>query len=204
MGRRSLQPPTSRNLLPRDGEALYVARFLSDDEAAALFDVLLQSLAWQQPQLRIFGRIVAAPRLEAWYGDPGASYRYSGLAHDPIPWTVELQNLRKRVQAAADTEFNSVLANLYRTGTDSNGWHADDEPELGTNPIIASISLGTARPFLLRHRASGERIEVALEPGSLLIMQGATQQCWQHSIPKQPTVQTSRINLTFRRVFTHG
>lgn len=145
-----------------------------------------------------------APRLEAWYGDAGASYSYSGLAHEPLPWTPELQRLRERVEVAAGTTFNSVLANLYRDGNDSNGWHADDESELGEQPVIASLSLGAARRFLLRHRASVERVEVVLEAGSLLLMRGKTQQCWKHSVPKQRTVHAPRINLTFRRVVAHG
>lgn len=152
----------------------------------------------------MFGRTVPAPRLEAWYGDPGAAYTYSGLAHEPLPWTAELQDLRERVESATATTFNSVLANLYRSGADSNGWHADDEPELGEQPVIASLSLGATRRFLLRHRASGERVELMLEAGSLLVMRGATQQCWQHCVPKQRTVQAPRINLTFRRVAAHG
>ena len=152
----------------------------------------------------MFGRVVPAPRLEAWYGDEGASYTYSGLAHEPLPWTHELHELRSRVESETGASFNSVLANLYRDGNDSNGWHADDEDELGAEPIIASLSFGTPRRFLLRHRASRETVELALNPGSLLVMRGLTQQCWQHSIPKQRAVHQARINLTFRRVVTHG
>ncbi len=163
-----------------------------------------ETLAWQQPQLRIFGRIVNAPRLEAWYGDTGAAYSYSGLAHEPLPWTPELQALRKRVERTARVSFNSVLANLYRDGSDSNGWHADDEPELGEQPVIASLSLGAPRRFLLRHRKTGDRVEIVLESGSLLVMRGATQECWKHSVPKQRTVQMPRINLTFRSIVAHG
>ena len=151
----------------------------------------------------MFGRIVPAPRLEAWYGDPEAAYSYSGLAHDPMPWTADLQAIRMAAERASGARFNSVLANLYRDGSDSNGWHADDEPELGETPAIASLSLGATRRFLFRHRASGERVEIQLEAGTLLIMRGAVQQCWQHSVPKQRTVQAARINLTFRSVAVH-
>jgi alkylated DNA repair dioxygenase AlkB len=149
----------------------------------------------------LFGRRVAAPRLEAWYGDPGARYAYSGLAHEPLPWTPLLLDLRERVVDAAGGAYNSVLANLYRDGNDSNGWHADDERELGPEPHIASLSFGAPRRFLMRHRRDPSlRLELLLAPGSLLVMRGATQQCWKHAVPKTRAVTGARINLTYRLV----
>lgn len=159
------------------------------------------TLAWAQPQLVLFGKRVAAPRLEAWYGDPEARYRYSGLGHEPLAWTPLLAALRDRVATAAGTTFNSVLANLYRDGRDSNGWHSDDEPELGSQPTIASLSLGAPRRFRFRrkddHRAT---VETLLLDGSLVLMRGRSQECWQHTIPKERDVHEPRINLTFRTV----
>jgi alkylated DNA repair dioxygenase AlkB len=189
------------NHVPRDGDVTYVARFLAPEEAARAFAVLREGLAWAQPQILLFGRRVPSPRLEAWYGDPGACYAYSGLAHDPLPWTPLLCALRDRIAESTGSAYNSVLANLYRDGSDSNGWHADDERELGPEPVIASLSLGAARRFLLRHRADRSlRRELVLEPGSLLVMRGRTQQCWHHAVPKTRSVHEPRINLTFRSV----
>ncbi len=187
--------------MPRDGEALYVARFLSEDESRAAFAELRASLAWEQPRLVLFGRPVDAPRLEAWYGDAGAGYRYSGLAHDPLPWTPLLAALRDRVAAVAGCTFNSVLANLYRDGRDSNGWHADDERELGREPTIASLSLGAPRRFRFRRKDDRrETVDALLLDGSLVLMRGRSQECWQHTVPKERDVHAPRINLTFRTV----
>ncbi len=189
-------------MLPRDGDVRYVARWIDPDAARAAFTVLKETLQWQRPELVIFGRRVAAPRLEAWYGDPGARYAYSGLAHEPRAWTPLLRELRERVAVQTGAPYNSVLANLYRDGNDSNGWHADDERELGAEPTIASLSLGAARRFLLRHRADRTlKREIVLEPGSLLVMRGITQQCWHHAVPKTRSVHSARINLTFRYVW---
>ncbi len=173
---------------------------MAGEEARGAFVELRAALAWKQPQLRLFGRTVAAPRLEAWHGDPGAGYRYSGLDHDPQPWTPLLLALRERIERVSNARYNSVLINLYRDGGDSNGWHADDERELGPEPAIASLSLGAARRFLLRHRADATQVEIVLEDGSLLLMRGRTQQCWKHTVPKERRVRDPRINLTFRYV----
>lgn len=148
----------------------------------------------------MFGRPVAVPRLVSWHGDPGATYLYSGTPHDPLPWTPALAALRGRASAAAGIAFNSVLANLYRDGRDSMGWHADDEPELGPDPVIASLSLGAARRFRVRARNGGETGEFSLSDGSLLVMEPGVQAAWQHCIPRQAKVTGARINLTFRRI----
>lgn len=138
----------------------------------------------------------------AWHGDAGANYVYSGTLHRPLPWHPVLAELRDRVAARAGAELNSVLANLYRSGADSMGWHADDEPELGPDPLIASLSLGAPRRFCLRPKpgVAGRRSEIVLADGSLLLMRGATQARYQHSLPKAAGAAGERINLTFRWV----
>jgi len=176
--------------------------FLAESEARDLFARLVHGLAWTQPTIALFGVRRQIPRLEAWYGDLDARYRYSGIAHEPMPWTPELAGLRDRLRSYAGEPFNSVLANLYRDGRDSNGWHSDDEAELGPTPTIASISLGATRRFSIKATASGERHAFELSSGSLLVMSGASQQLWRHAVPKEPLVQHARINLTFRTILT--
>jgi len=162
---------------------------------------LTQQTPWQQPQVRIYGRHVAVPRLVAWYGDAEASYRYSGLTHQPLPWTPLLAQIRAQVEQAAGQPLNGVLLNYYRDGQDSMGWHSDDEAELGANPLIASLNLGGTRRFDLR-RKGHNRIEhsLHLQHGSLLVMRGPTQHHWQHQVAKTRTPCAPRLNLTFRLI----
>jgi alkylated DNA repair dioxygenase AlkB len=195
----------SRIALP-DADLVFTRRFdlgLPHEEA---YDLLASSLAWRSQTIRLGGRDVMQPRLVAWHGDAGASYRYSGRRHDPLPWTPLLADLRRRVEEAAASRFNSVLANWYRDGRDSVAMHADDEPELGPEPVIASLSLGAPRTFTMKHRTRPElgtrRLE--LTPGSLLVMRGPTQACWLHAVPKTTRAVGGRINLTFRLVVAPG
>ncbi|MEH6471459.1 MAG: alpha-ketoglutarate-dependent dioxygenase AlkB [Halopseudomonas sp.] len=182
-----------------DAELHYSAHFLSSTEADRYLTELQHSLQWRQDQIRLFGRHVALPRLQAWYGDPDLNYRYSGLSLTTLPWPPALLALRQRIQQSCDHRFNAVLANLYRNGHDSMGWHADDEVELGPNPCIASLSLGQPRTFRLRRRDDPtQHHSIELAHGSLLIMAGTTQQFWQHALPKRLKLTQPRINLTFR------
>lgn len=162
---------------------------------------LLAETRWQQPQVFLHGRYHPVPRLLAWYGDAEAGYRYSGLIHQPLPWTPLLAEIRLQVQAAVGQRLNGVLLNYYRDGQDSMGWHSDDEPELGANPLIASLNLGGTRRFDLR-RNGQTRIEHSLElgHGSLLVMAGATQHYWQHQVAKTRKACAPRLNLTFRLI----
>jgi alkylated DNA repair dioxygenase AlkB len=170
-------------------------------EAWELFRELREGIDWRQEEVLVVGRRHAVPRLVAWHGDPGARYTYSGTPHEPLPWTTALERIRHRVQAIADCDFNAVLLNLYRDGRDGMGWHADDEPELGPEPVIASVSLGAVRRFCLRHRKHrGLGADLALPHGSLLLMSGATQCNWVHAVPKTAVPVGERINLTFRRI----
>lgn len=165
-----------------------------------LFRSLLHDIAWQQHTVTVCGRRLPAPRLSAWYGDPGACYQYSGLLLHPLPWIAPLFQILTTARALADAPFNSVLANLYRNGQDSVGWHSDAEPELGRNPVIASISLGAVRRFVLQHKKQRSRVILALEPGNLLLMRGTTQHFWRHQLPKTKQPVGPRINLTFRTI----
>lgn len=175
--------------------------FLSEREADTLFEALRADIEWEQHKVRLFGREVPSPRLSAWHGDPDAAYRYSGFTHRPRPWTSPLSDLRVAVEREVGTAFNSVLLNRYRDGRDAMGWHADDEPELGPEPVIASVSLGAARRMRFRHRTRKEwTADLSLGNGSLLVMAGTTQRYWMHSIPRTRKVQEERINLTFRRI----
>ncbi|HEX8507753.1 MAG TPA: alpha-ketoglutarate-dependent dioxygenase AlkB [Hymenobacter sp.] len=180
--------------------------FLAPTEADVLLTQFTAEVAWEQRAIRLFGQEVPQPRLTAWYGDPAARYTYSGLAWEPRPWTPALHHLRQRVETHSGARFNSVLLNLYRDGRDSMGWHADDEPELGVAPAIASVSLGAARRFRLRARPGLAHPPLALDlpNGSLLLMAGLTQLHWQHALPKTARPVGPRLNLTFRWVTGAG
>jgi alkylated DNA repair dioxygenase AlkB len=184
----------------------YDATFLPATEADALLAQLTAEVAWEQRAIRIFGQEIPQPRLTAWYGAPDARYAYSGLHWEPRPWTPALHTLRQRIETATGARFNSVLLNLYRNGQDSMGWHADDEPELGPAPAIASLSLGATRRFRLRPRAGLAHAPLSLDlpTGSLLLMRGPTQQHWQHALPKTARQVGPRLNLTFRWVTPAG
>lgn len=183
-------------------DVVYFEHFLNVEDADRNFRVLLDAVSWNQDEIMMYGRRVRMPRLTAWYGDPGAVYTYSGLRNEPIPWNLPLLELRARVADAAGVTFNSVLLNRYRSGEDGMSWHADDEPELGDAPVIASLSLGTPRLFAMREKADKKRaIDVRLGHGSLLIMRGSSQKRFQHAVPKEKRAHGERINLTFRAVF---
>ncbi len=168
---------------------------------ASWYRELFESLPWRQEYAHLFGKTMAVPRLVAWMASPGRSYRYSGIVHHGDGWSPLMQTILTRVEAVAGQQFNSVLANLYRDGADSMGWHADDEPELGPDPVVASLSLGAERRFSLRHRdRSCPPISMSLAPGSLLIMEAGCQRHWQHQIPKTRRQVAPRINLSFRHI----
>jgi alkylated DNA repair dioxygenase AlkB len=184
-----------------DAELSFAPDFLSVAHASTLFEALRREIAWETHRIRLFGRELASPRLSCWIGDPGASYVYSNARFEPRAWSKSLRALRAEVSEATGEEFNSVLANLYRDGRDGMGWHSDDEPELGPQPVIASLSLGAARRFLLKHRRDPTRkLAIELPAGSLLLMRGDTQQNYRHALPKTARPVDARINLTFRRI----
>lgn len=179
----------------------YLPTFLNEDEARPLFDSLLASIPWESKTIQMYGKTVAVPRLTCWFGC--TSYKYSGIVNHPQPWNDILIDLRHCIERECGANFNSCLANLYRNGYDSVGWHADDEVELGPRPVIASLSLGAVRTFKLRHVASGHTVDYILPSGSLLIMRDTCQTEWVHALPKRvgskyEKIMGARINLTFR------
>ena len=179
----------------------YYPNFFDQELADYYFEVLSHHLAWQVEHYQMFGKKVASPRLMAWYGNEGLIYHYSGLDHIALKWTQELNDIKNHLEKKLNYHFNSVLANFYRNGQDSMSWHADDEAELGTNPLIASLSLGASRIFSLRTiKKPRQSIKISLEHGSLLVMSGKTQHDWQHAILKTKKCLEPRINLTFRLI----
>jgi len=187
------------------GEGAYLEWFegwIEPVEAARTLCDLLGEVPWAARPIRIFGREVLQPRLVSWHGEPEAEYTYSGVLQQPLAFTPTLTRLRERLSAELALPFNSVLCNLYRDGRDSMGMHSDAEPELGENPIVASLSFGAARKFTLRHRrgpAHGKR-DVWLTSGSLLVMRGTTQHVYRHGVPKVIGTLGPRVNLTFRLI----
>ncbi|WP_025600885.1 alpha-ketoglutarate-dependent dioxygenase AlkB family protein [Burkholderia sp. WSM2230] len=174
--------------------------WLAPKTAGQFLARLIDEVEWRQDTMGTPGGRVALPRLTAWQGDPEAVYIYSGIRNVPHPWTPAVVELKTAAEAVCGARFNSVLLNRYRSGADSMGWHADREPELGPEPVIASVSLGAARTFDLRHNKTGIVRSFSLKGGSLLVMKGKTQAEWRHRVPKEPRVTGERINLTFRWV----
>jgi alkylated DNA repair dioxygenase AlkB len=174
--------------------------WLTPAAAARALTQLIGEVAWRQDTMGTPAGRVALPRLTAWQGEPDAVYVYSGIRNVPQPWTPAVAELKAAVETVCGARFNSVLLNRYRSGADSMGWHADREPELGAQPVIASVSLGVARTFDLRHNKTGVVQSFSLKGGSLLVMKGDTQAQWRHRVPKEPRVTGERVNLTFRWV----
>ena len=182
-------------------ELAFETQWLAPAVADALLVGLQETVAWECHRIRLFGREHASPRLSCWIGDPGTAYRYSGTRFEPRPWPDALLSVRTRLREALQIDFNSVLANRYRDGRDAMGWHADNESELGPQPVIASLSLGATRRFVLKHRGDPTRkLALDLPHGSLLVMSGETQRHYRHALPRTAKPVGERINLTFRRI----
>lgn len=188
---------TERVDLPAGGFIDCTEHFLEPEAAQSLHRQLVDGLEWQQRAIVLFGRSIVQPRLIAWCGD--IPYRYSGQTLEPRPWLAELDALRRRIEEHASARFNHVLVNRYRNGADSMGMHSDDEPELGENPVVASVSLGATRRFVLKaKRGRQAAITLPLTHGLLLVMGGSCQHHYRHGVPKEPSIEEERINLTFR------
>ena len=195
----SLFPEEPYSLNLPDATVIYYKNMLSDEEAASYYETLLEEISWRHDDIKLFGKIYPQPRLTALYSSNTKPYSYSNITMVPEPFTASLQAIKQQVEAIAGVTFTTCLLNLYRDGNDSNGWHADNEKELGKNPIIASVSLGAPRLFKFRHIINkSHTAKMVLEPGSLLIMKGSTQHHWHHQLPKTARKVAPRINLTFR------
>ncbi len=185
------------NLLPYKGEVYLYQAFFTPQESKAYLHDLINSVAWKQEPIKIFGKEIMQPRLTAWYGDK--PYTYSGITMEPLAWTQVLSAIKEKTETVAGVRFTSALLNFYRDGKDSMGWHRDNEKELGVNPVIASVSFGQSRTFKLRdYYKKSNSISVELGNGSLLLMQGETQHYWEHCITKTAKQVGERINITFR------
>lgn len=189
-----------------DGEVYYLSELRLGRNAVSILRQLIADVVWRQDKIVVWGRMYSQPRLVAWYGDRGSDYTYSGIRLTPLPWTDLLLEVRRRVEAVTVASFNSVLLNYYRDNRDSMGLHSDDEPELGERPVIASVSLGEERTFLLKHKVNklAKPVRLRLASGSLLLMMGETQRYWKHGIAKEARPCGPRINLTFRRIVSQA
>lgn len=182
-----------------DADITYFPNFFDKVEADKIFIDLLENTVWQQDSIKVYGKTHPQPRLTALYGNEGKPYSYSNIKMQPLNWTLLLKKIKFHIESLANTNFTSVLLNYYRDGSDSNGWHSDNEKELGINPVIASVSFGSERNFQLKHNNDKTlKKNIVLEHGSLLLMKGATQHHWKHQIPKTAKPVGPRINLTFR------
>ena len=201
-----------RDISVADGKLRLYPRLFSADESERYLRTLKEEVDWKSERITMFGRSLALPRMTAWFGDPGMGYGYSGIFVEPVGWTRTLLGIRARIEEVTSSTFNSVLLNYYRDGRDSVSWHSDDEPELGSDPVIGSVSFGSERPFYLRHkgarvRKSGQarlQLTLSLPDGSYLEMGAGIQRNWTHQLPKRPKLTEERINLTFRRILSRG
>ena len=195
-----IEADPKHNHLPYEGTVQYYGKVIQEMVADDYFEKLMQNIAWENDQAIILGRQITTKRKVAWYGDQAYEYTYSNVNRYALPWTVELLELRQRVQQLTGERFNSCLLNLYHTGEEGMAWHSDDETDLKKNGAIASLSFGAERKFAFKHKQSKEKVELYLEHGSLLVMKDTTQSHWLHRLPPTKKVSTARINLTFRTI----
>ncbi len=183
-------------------EIISYEKFINTSDGDRIFASALNEIPWQTSTIKMYGKEVAIPRLQCWIGDPGCEYAYSGKSLQRYDFFEPLIEIRSLIQNQLGIYFNSVLANLYRDGNDSMGFHADDEPELGNNPLIASLSLGAERPLIFQNKDKAETKTFDQPHGSLMLMKGATQSAWKHGIRKSKKISEPRINFTFRNIIT--
>jgi len=195
----SLFPKEKIKFTVPDASIEYYPNFFGEERANELFEKLQHEIPWQQDNITVFGKSHPQPRLTALFGNEGKPYRYSNIVMQPNPWNALLMFIKNEIEELCNENFTTVLLNYYRDGKDSNGWHADNERELGRNPVIASVSFGAERFFHLQHNSIKEqKLKINLEHGSLLLMKGETQHFWKHQIPKTAKPIGPRINATFR------
>tara|TARA_B100000963_G_scaffold359897_1_gene388679 strand:+ start:967 stop:1545 length:579 start_codon:yes stop_codon:yes gene_type:complete len=191
-----------KNLLPYDGTLSYNQNFYSDEKAIEIFNALKTYTEYEQRIIKIFGKEINAPRLEAFYSKNKQNYSYSGQTLEGNIFTPMIEDICMEVEAFTGACFNSVLINVYRDGQDSNGWHSDNEKELGINPVIASLSFGASRNIHFRHNKTNLKKTIEMENGSIMVMGGAIQHHWKHQVPKTSKVKSTRINMTFRWIIS--
>ena len=192
--------PLFLQLAMTDGDVRYYPNWLTLTDAERYLQDCQKALTWSQDYIKIYGRDVKIPRLQSWIGDPEAQYTYSQLLMTPLPWQAPVTEIRHLCETTTGVKFNSVLANWYRDGQDSMSFHADDEAELGVNPVIASVTFGQARPFVFKHKVTRATYRYTLNHGSVLVMAGETQRHYVHGIAKTAKPIGGRINLTFRQL----
>lgn len=189
----------SKNILPSNGEVFYYPDFFSMEESDLYFQHLLNDVPWKQEPIVIFGKQIMQPRLTAFYGDLGKDYGYSGIRMASHFWTPELSEIKQKIEKVSGVAFSGALLNYYRDGNDSMGWHRDNEKELGKRRVIGSVSFGASRIFQFRAYATKKSLQsLRLAHGSFILMRGESQQCWEHRVPKEPKVNSGRVNITFR------
>ena len=186
----------------RTADIVFWPQWLDQSSANSLLTTAIEQTPWREDFIQIMGKKIPIPRLQNWFGDPGTSYTYSRIRLPAIKFPDWMNALRLNVEANTKCQFNRALVNYYRDGSDSVDWHADDEPELGVEPVIASVSLGASREFQLRHNISREIVKIVLPHGSLLLMSGGIQEHWQHRIAKVKNLNEARVNFTFRYMST--
>lgn len=192
----------SINLLPGDGIVHYYGKLMSSEEAVAMAEALLNRIEWRNDEAVIYGKRIITKRKVAWYGEEPFSYTYSQITKTALPWTPELLILKSLAEKHSGETYNSCLLNLYHNGSEGMAWHSDGEKDLRKNGAIGSLSFGAERKFCFKHKHSGEKIDVFLEAGSLLVMKGETQTHWLHRLPPSSKIHQPRINLTFRTIVT--
>ena len=192
----------SINLLPGDGIVHYYGKMMTSEESGAMAEALLNRIEWRNDEAVIYGKRIITKRKVAWYGDQPFSYTYSKTTKTALPWTPALLILKNLAEKHSGETYNSCLLNLYHDGSEGMAWHSDGEKDLRKNGAIASLSFGAERKFCFKHKHSGEKIDVFLEAGSLLVMKGETQTHWLHRLPPSTKIHQPRINLTFRTIVT--
>lgn len=193
-------PGKTHNLLPYDGDVQYYGRIMRKPEADLTLQTLLDTIEWRHDEAVMFGKRIVTKRMVAWYGDKPFAYTYSNTTKRALPWTKELLALKSHAETETGETFNSCLLNLYHNGSEGMAWHSDGETDLKKNGAIGSLSFGAERKFAFKHKETGQKVEMILEHGSLLVMKGATQTFWLHRLPPTRLVSKPRVNLTFRTI----
>lgn len=195
---------SAKNLLPFDGTVNYFGKIFSKQEAEIYFKLLINKIEWKNDESIMFGKRIITKRKVAWYGDKPFEYTYSNTTKKALPWTDELLQLKNKIELVTGETFNSCLLNLYHSGEEGMAWHSDGEPDLKKNGAIASVSFGAERKFAFKHKRTGDKVELILQHGSLLIMKDETQTFWLHRLPPTKKIMQPRINLTLRTIIENG